>query len=212
MLTVYGFPTQNTKKVLYVAEELSIDYQYQFVDLTKGMQKTDDFKAKTPIGKVPLLAHDDRYICESGAIVRYLANIANSPLYPKDNYERAMVDQWIDFFSIHLGRWLSTLFYEQVIRQKFNLGDKNEDIEAEAVKFAEQQFESVDSHLKDKAYLCGEALSIADLFAFAYIEQVDLISVSIDKHIDLKRWFSSIQTRSSIINAQKKLDVSFSLK
>ena len=36
MLKIYGISTSNTKKVLYVAEELNTDYEFQLVDLAKG--------------------------------------------------------------------------------------------------------------------------------------------------------------------------------
>ena len=46
MFKIYGYATQNSKKVLYVAEELGIDYEFEKVDLRKGESRTEDFAKK----------------------------------------------------------------------------------------------------------------------------------------------------------------------
>ena len=80
MFHLYGFFTQNTRKVLYVLSELGADFEFHFVDLGKGEQRSDDFRAKTPVGKVPLLVHDGHSLFESGAICRYVANVEDFPV------------------------------------------------------------------------------------------------------------------------------------
>ncbi|MCH8250095.1 MAG: glutathione S-transferase family protein, partial [Proteobacteria bacterium] len=123
MFRLYGFFTQNSLKALYVLEESGVEFEFEFVNLAEGEQKTEEFSHKTPVGKVPVLEHDGEYLFESGAICRYVANVTDSPLYPADKMQRARVDQWMDFFTCHLGRWFSTLYFEAVIKPKFNLGE-----------------------------------------------------------------------------------------
>ena len=74
MYRLHGFYTQNTMKTLYVLEELGVDFEYCFVDLMKGENRTDAFRAMTPVGKVPVLEHDGEFLFESGAICRYVAS------------------------------------------------------------------------------------------------------------------------------------------
>ena len=157
MFRLYGFPTQNSMKTLYVLEESGLDFEFVLVDLEKGEHKSDSFRQKTPMGKVPLLEHDGEYLFESGAICRYVGSVSNSPLYPADLLQRARVDQWLDFFSCHLGRWFSTLFFEQVIKPKYGLGDPNEASLEEATKFAHQQLGIFDGWLQGSDWLANAA-------------------------------------------------------
>ena len=55
MFRLYGFITQNSLKTLYVLEEVSPDFEFHFVNLGAGEQNSDEFAAKTPVGKVPVL-------------------------------------------------------------------------------------------------------------------------------------------------------------
>ncbi len=61
MFRLYGFFTQNSLKTLYVLEEVVGDFEFIFVDLGKGEQKTEAFSQMTPVGKVPVLVmHEER--------------------------------------------------------------------------------------------------------------------------------------------------------
>jgi glutathione S-transferase len=190
---------------LYVLEEVAADYEFEFVDLGKGEQKSEEFASKTPIGKVPLLEHNGQYLFESGAICRYVANVVDSPLYPADKMQRAQVDQWMDFFTCHLGRWMNTLYFDAVIRPKFNLGDSDAAAVAEATKFANIQLGILDRHLADSDWLANDALSIADLFAFAYLEQHREVNFPIDEYTNVKAWFDRVESLASIADARAKL-------
>jgi glutathione S-transferase len=205
MFRLYGFYTQNTLKTLYVLEEVGADYEFEFVDLGKGEQKSEEFASKTPIGKVPLLEHNGQYLFESGAICRYVANVVDSPLYPADKMQRAQVDQWMDFFTCHLGRWMNTLYFDAVIRPKFNLGDSDAAAVAEATRFANIQLGILDRHLADSDWLANDALSIADLFAFAYLEQHREVNFPIDEYSNVRAWFDRVESRASIAEARAKL-------
>jgi glutathione S-transferase len=119
--------------------------------------------------------------------------------------QRAQVDQWMDFFTCHLGRWITTLYYDAVIRPKFNLGDSDAAAVAEATRFANIQLGILDRHLADSDWLANNALSIADLFAFAYLEQHREVNFPIDEYANVKAWFDRVESRASIAEARAKL-------
>ena len=206
MYRLYGFSTQNTKKVLYTLEELGAKYEFEFMNLFEGGQRKPEFLAKNPTGKVPLLQHDDDHIFESGAICRYVANVSDSKLYPQDKLQRAKVDQWMDFFSVHLGRWYNTLYFQSVLKVKANLGETDEAQCEEARKFIARESKMLNRWLGDHKFLTGEELTIADLFAFAYVEQAFDCKLSLDEYPQVKRWFESIESLESVGRARQKLE------
>ena len=205
MFRLYGFFTQNSLKTLYVLEDVVGDFEFQFVDLNKGEQRSEAFSKMTPVGKVPVLDHDGEYLFESGAICRYVANTSDSVLYPSDSMARARVDQWMDFFTCHLGHWLTKLYYEAVIKPKFDLGAPDEKGIAEASKFAHRQLGMLNKHLEESDWLANNAISIADLFAFAYVEQHRQVDVSLDDYANVKAWFERVESRPSIAKARARL-------
>lgn len=205
MLKLHGFNTQNTMKTLYVLEELGCDYEFVFVDLFKGEHKTESFLKITPVGKAPALQDGEDGIFESGAICRYLANKEGSPLYPEEPIARAKNDQWMDFFSCHLGRSINTLFFETFIKSKASRGDTDPKVCEEATNLAREQLSVINSQLESNRYLCGDVLSIADLFAFAYVEQVEPLKFSLEDFPMVQNWLTNIASRESIARARRKV-------
>jgi len=206
MYHLYGFNSQNTMKTLYVLEELGTEYNFTFMNLFKGDNKQEDFLKLNPMGKVPVLQINDDSLFESGAICRYVANQAQSPLYPEDKLQRAKVDQWMDYFTCHLGRWLNVLYFENFIKEKANMGQPDPENCAEADKFSLQQMAIIDSHLTDNDYLAGDHMTIADICAFAYIEQVKFFDFSWQDFPHVKAWFDKLAQRDNVKRAREKFN------
>ena len=205
MFRLYGFFTQNSMKAMYVLEALDEEFEFVFVNLMKGEHKSAEFQRKTPVGKAPVLEHNGEFLFESGAICRYVANVSDSPLYPKDAMERARVDQWMDFFSCHLGRWLSKLYFEEVIKQKARLGERDDAGIEEATKYAHEQFAILNSQLAESEWLANDTLSIADLFAFAYVEQYRSVDFPLHDFANVQAWFDRIDASDSVARARARL-------
>jgi len=205
MYRLHGFTTQNSMKTLYVLEELGVDYEYRYVNLFKGEQKTPEFLAMNPVGKAPVLEHDGEFLWESGAIVRYLGNVEGSPLYPAEPLERGRVDQWLDFFTCHLGNWLSSIFFEKIIKPAAGLGATSQSQVERSEAFARQFLAVLDPWLARHPWVAGEALSIADLFGFAYVVQVDAIDFPLDEWPHVKAWREKVQQRPAIARARARL-------
>jgi len=205
MYRLHGFFTQNTMKTLYVLEELGVDYEFRFVDLTKGENKTESFQNMTPICKVPVLEHDGEFLFESGPICRYVATVEKSPLYPADKLQRARVDQWMTFFTCHPGRWLTEIYFERVIKPKVGMGETNEKACERAAKLAHQQFETLDGWLENSQWLANDALSIADVFALGYLEQIRFIDFSLAEHPRVQAWFERLEARDSAVQARAQV-------
>ena len=205
MYKLFGIPTQNTFKAAYVLDAIGVDYEYKTVDLANGEQKGEEFLKINPVGKVPALKHNDFSMFESGAICRYVANAENSSLYPQDKIKRARNDQWLDFFSCHLGRWLSVIFFEKVMKRMMGRGEANAEKCAEALDFVNQQATVVEKHLGQSTYLTGPDLSIADYAAYAYLEQMTEIQYDLTHYPKLKNWLDKMSQLDSVKKTKSKI-------
>ena len=205
MYRLHGFFTQNTMKTLFVLEELGVDFEYVFVDLSKGENRSDEFGAKTPIRKVPVLEHDGEFLFESGPICRYVAGNVKSPLFPADRLQRARVDQWMTFFTCHPGRWLTEIYFEKVIKPKAGLGETDTTACEKAARFANLQLAMVDGWLRNHSWLANDALSIAEPFALGYLEQVHAIDFSLEDFPRTQAWFQRLEARESTARARARI-------
>jgi glutathione S-transferase len=205
MYRLHGFFTQNTMKTLYVLEELGVEYEFRFVDLSKGEHQTEDFRNMTPVAKVPVLEHDGEFLFEGGPICRYVAGTEKSPLYPADKLQRARVDQWMTFFTCHPGRWLTEIFFEQIIKPRVGMGEPTAATCEKAAKFAHQQFGMLNEWFGSSQWLANDALSIADMFALAYVEQVRPIQFPLDEYPRVSAWFERLEARDSTERARAQV-------
>ena len=57
----------------WLLEELGQPFERRILDFDKEEQKTPEFLALNPMGKVPVLVHGDRVVTETNAICLYLA-------------------------------------------------------------------------------------------------------------------------------------------
>lgn len=197
MFRLHGFFTQNTLKTLYVLEEVGAEYEFRFVDLLRGENRTDAFRAMTPAGKVPLLEYEGRYLFESGAICRFVAGEQQSPLYPADRMQRAVVDQWMTYFSNHPGRWLTRLYWEKKMKPAAGLGETDESACAESVRYAAAALKAVERGLQGLEWLANDTFSIAEPFALAYLEQAPAVGFELSDFPRVEQWYERVAAREA---------------
>ncbi|HEX7438615.1 MAG TPA: glutathione S-transferase N-terminal domain-containing protein, partial [Caldimonas sp.] len=96
-MKLYSSPiSSNARKVRLAASMLGIPLELVNIDLGKGAQRTPEFLAINPMGRVPVLEDGDFVLTESAAIMAYLADAKpDSPLYPRDPKQRADVNRWL---------------------------------------------------------------------------------------------------------------------
>ena len=99
-MKLYMHPVSNTSRplLLFIAEA-NLPVEQQIIDLMTGEHLQDAYLAINPNGLVPTLVDDDFTLTESSAILKYLADKFDSPLYPKDLKQRAKINEMMDWFN-----------------------------------------------------------------------------------------------------------------
>lgn len=128
------------------------------VDLPGGEQRSDAYRAKNPMGRVPTLEIDGVTLSESVAIIEYLEErIPNPPLFPKEPLQRARVRQILE--TINSG--IQPLQNSAVIH-------RHSTVEAEQQawmrEFNQRGLEAVERLLDEGPFAFGRTLGVADLF------------------------------------------------
>lgn len=72
MITVHYLDNSRAHRILWLLEELGLDYQVKVYHRTKDYRAPDELKSIHPLGKSPVIEDGGRIIAESGAIMDYL--------------------------------------------------------------------------------------------------------------------------------------------
>jgi glutathione S-transferase len=83
MMKLYWSPRSRSFSALWLMEETGQPYERVLTDITTGAQKTPEFLAINPMGKVPAVKDGDAVLGEAAAICAYVAE-----RYPEANWRR----------------------------------------------------------------------------------------------------------------------------
>ncbi len=203
MIEIYFWTTDNGRKALQAMEESGLPHRRRPVNLQKRENFAPEFMKISPGHKIPALTDDEGpggahvSLCESGAILKYLAEKAGNGLYPTEPRQRLKVDQWFFYGSATFTPWSQQYglfmhrFGEDVPSAKKYYGDLMRDM-----------FGTFDRHLKDNEYLAGGAYSIADISCYpdVHIHGAEG-AITLGDFPNLKRWHDAITARPAVQKA-----------
>jgi glutathione S-transferase/GST-like protein len=194
MIDLYTAATPNGHKASIALEELALPYTLKVLDLSKNEQKTPEFLAINPNGRIPAIVDrdaDDFAVFESGAILIYLAE-KTGKLMPADAKGRSRVLQWLMFQMGGIGPMMgqANVFYRYFPEKIQPAIDR---YQGESKRL----FRVLDGYLKDHEYLAGD-YSIADIANFAWVRTHRWSGVEVDDLPNLKRWLDVIRARPAV--------------
>lgn len=97
MYKLFGSLTSRSFRVMWMLEELGLDYEH-----VASSPRTEEIYALNPSGKVPVLLAGDEVITDSSAILQYLADTHNQFTYATGTIERAKQDSFLHFANDEL--------------------------------------------------------------------------------------------------------------
>ena len=100
MLTIHHLENSRSQRILWLLEELGVDYELKRYERDKASGLAPpELLAIHPLGKLPVVTDGERTVAESGAIVEYLVNeYDNGRLLPPDGtVERHAYTYWLHY-------------------------------------------------------------------------------------------------------------------
>jgi glutathione S-transferase len=199
-MKLYFHPVSTTSRpIMLFAADQRIQLDYQLVDLMTEEQLQAPFTAVNPAQCVPVLEDGDFRLSESSAILKYLAE-RGSPAYPADARLRARVNERMDWFNTSFSRdFCYGLVYPQIF-PKHRYPDEQAHAHRLQVQKARaaRQFDLLDVGLIGaNAYVCGNALTIADYFGAALVTLGEVIRVDYSHWPNVSRWLARMKDREA---------------
>jgi elongation factor 1-gamma len=148
------------QEVLHVINLTKAPVELQNVDW-EDAETRKTLTPKSPTGTFPFLETTEGILSESRAIENYLALKHRPELLGENDYEKAQVRQWSDFAIFEIGYCAKEIVYPI-------FGWKNYCKESadKANNRLKEFMRTLDAHLKDKDFVMGSRLTLADVTLF----------------------------------------------
>ena len=161
MLKVHWAPNFRAGRIIWLMEELELEYEVNVMPFSKEGLKSDEHRARHALGRVPVLEDGEVMIFESGAIIEYvLTRHKEGGLKPKtDSPEVPYYLQWFHYCE---GMVMPPM--NQIVVQTILLPPerRDENVLKQAKNLLTKSLMMVNANLADKEYLIGD-FSAADL-------------------------------------------------
>ena len=170
MLKLSGFHVSNYhNKVRLALLEKGIAFEE---DANCRPSQKDEWLARSPMGKVPVIEVDGTALAESQAICEYLEDAyPQVPLYPKDPLARAKVRELIAVIELHM---------ELVTRRLYGAlyfgGQVSEETKKEVERDLAKGVRAFSKVAKFDPYIAGKEFTLADCAAFVNLPLISMTS------------------------------------
>jgi len=201
MLRLYGSAKSRAVRVLWMLGELGLKYEHKDWLPRAPETKTPEYRVLNPNSRVPTIDDDGFILSESMAINFYLAKKHNSPLFPKEPRNEALVLQW--------SLWETDRLDRQVVNYCRHTKDLPEaERKAEIVKSSWDEIvpalDALEVALAKSEWLAGPAFSVADLNVAAALFRA--LSMDISKWPKTQAWLKRCWERPAAQKAKAMRD------
>lgn len=198
MMKLYDFPlSPRVRKVRIVLAEKGLKYEKVSIDITKGEQKTPEYLAINPYGKVPALQDNETTVYESTLIMQYLDDAYPDPaLLPADSGQRARTRVLMNYADNPYESAVATLAGELLLKPM-----QGSTADQKVVKTAAADlntcFDHIANELGNSDYLLGSAFTMADIPYVSWAILFPMLKVEVP-HAKIEAWLSRLKERPSV--------------
>lgn len=196
MVKIYGDGISgNCYKLQLLMSYLKRDYEWIQVDIMKAESRTEDFRLKSPMGKVPVLElADGRVLGESNAILFYLAS--GTQYLPDDLWVRARILQWQNFErSVHE----PSVAIARYINLYLGLPEKRRAEYESKAKAGRRVLRAMDEHLAENEFFVGGNLTIADITLYPYTHNAGEGGFDLSSYKHIQQWLAAVSAHPGYI-------------
>jgi|TARA_A100001388_G_scaffold272068_1_gene251818 glutathione S-transferase len=199
MLTLHFAPNSRAGRIVWLLEELELEYDINKMAFNPKDLKSDEHRARHPLGRVPVLDDGDVRIYESGAIVEYvierhknggLKPEVSDPLYPE-------YLQWFHYCEGMVMPPVNTIVVQTLLLPPDR---RDETVLGQAQRLLAKALEPVDESLAGRDYLIG-AFSAADVMLGHACFMSNRLGCVSDEMANLKGYVERISERPAFKTA-----------
>lgn len=194
-IKIHSFPLSgHSHRAVLFAGLAGIAHEVVYVDLPSGEHKKEPYLKINPDGKVPAIQDGDVSISDSNAILVYLARKYAPSFIPTDPVLEAQVQKFLTMAAGEVAFGMCAARLITVFGEPFdpeftqNLGNDT--------------LQKLDKHLKDREYLVGDQMSIADVAIYSYSFLAPEGGVSLEPYPNVRRFLAKIESQKGFVPVQ----------
>jgi glutathione S-transferase len=191
-MRVYQHPASgNCMKVRMLAHVLGLELEYVDVDIFAGEALQEPHLSRNPAGATPVLElPDGSFLAESGAILVWLAT--GTPLLPEERDQRAQVVRWLLFEQNAIEPTIAAARF----RLLCGWATPDDPVIVDKVKSAASELKVLERQLEGRAFVTGDALTIADLALYAYIHVAGDVGLDLGRRPGVVAWLERVREKT----------------
>lgn len=169
MITIHHLNQSRSKRVIWLLEELGLDYR--IVDHARDavtQLAPASLKAVHPLGKAPVMESNGVVLCESGAIMEYLlaqVDTAHACYIGRENPAYYRYLEWLHFAEGSLGLPVITKLFMTMESR-----DGDQPMDGYIAKELAVDLSYINNTLEAQPYFAGDVFSAADIMMTIMLE------------------------------------------
>lgn len=194
-MKLYNFAASpNAIKVWAVVHHLGLEVESIPVDIGAGTMKTEEYGQLNPNRMMPTLVDEDFVLWESTAIMQYLAHKAgDAQLWPSDPRRQADVSRWMCWQLAHWGQAARIFMFENLVKKIYQIGPPDPKELERGSELFHKHAGVLDAHLADRAWVCGQELTLADFSLAAALGYAPMAGMPWDDYSNLRAWYGRVE-------------------
>ena len=199
MLKVHFVANTRAGRVIWLLEELGLEYEVNIMPFTKEGLKSEEHRSRHALGRVPVLEDGDISIFESGAIIDYiLERHKNGGLKPSVDSE--VFPYYLQWYHYCEGMVMPPM--NQIVVQTILLPPERRDetVLKQAQSLLSKSLAPVNKNLEGKDYLIGD-FSAADLMLGNSCFMANRMRCFTDEMQNIKDYVARIEERTAFKTA-----------
>lgn len=199
VLTLHFAPNSRAGRIVWLLEELGLDYRLNRMDFSPKDLKSNEHRARHPLGRVPVLDDGDVRLWESGAIIEYvIARHADGALKPPP--ESPLFPAYLQWFHYCEGMVMPPINTIVVQTVLLPLERRNAEALGQAQRLLTRALAPVNDGLEGKEHLIGD-FSAADLMLGHACFMSNRLGCVTDDMVHLRQYIDRIAARPAFQKA-----------
>lgn len=199
MITVHHLADSRSQRILWLMEELGLDYELKLYPRADGMFAPPEYQRLHGLGKAPVITEGARTIAESGAIIEYILEVHGSgrlrPAVGTDDWVRYL--QWM-----HLIEGSVMLPYILNIYVGM-LGSAGAPLHGRVNSEIDRHFGFLEAEMTGRDFVVGNGLTGAD-FQLTFLLEGASLTGMLERYPALRRYLALMQARPAYARALER--------
>ena len=197
MLKLHFAPNSRAERILWLLEELELPYELNEMAFHPSDLKSDEHRARHPLGRIPVLDDGEIQIWESGAITDYIIEkYKNGGLKP--DVQSKLFPQYLQWFHYCEGMIMPPLNTIVVHTVLLPPDRRDETVLGQAQRLLSRALEPINEALEGKDYLIGD-FSGADIMLGHSCYMSNRMGCVTDEMKNIKAYVERLSSRPAFL-------------